>query len=47
MGRNQYSYPPEYRARMAVFAVVGGIFGNFLREAAVRILDALGAWWGS
>ena len=28
-------------------AVVGGIFGNFLREAAVRILDALGAWWGS
>ena len=27
--------------------VVGGIFGNFLREAAVRILDALGAWWGS
>ena len=21
--------------------------GNFLREAAVRILDALGAWWGS
>ena len=28
-------------------AVAGGIFGNFLREAAVRILDALGAWWGS
>ena len=28
-------------------AVVGGIFGNFLREASVRILDALGAWWGS
>ena len=28
-------------------AVVGGIFGNFLREAAVRILDALGAWWRS
>ena len=21
--------------------------GNFLREAAVRTLDALGAWWGS
>ena len=30
-----------------IVAVVGGIFGNFLREAAVRILDALGAWWGS
>ena len=30
-----------------LMAVVGGIFGNFLREAAVRILDALGAWWGS
>ena len=28
-------------------AFAGGIFGNFLREAAVRILDALGAWWGS
>ena len=28
-------------------AVAGGIFGNFLREAAVRILDALGAWWGN
>ena len=27
--------------------VVGGIFGNFLREVVVRILDALGAWWGS
>ena len=27
--------------------VVGGIFGNFLREGAVRALDALGAWWGS
>ena len=25
-----------------IVAVVGGIFGNFLREAAVRILDALG-----
>ena len=21
--------------------------GNFLRESAVRTLDALGAWWGS
>ena len=21
--------------------------GNFLREGAVRALDALGAWWGS
>ena len=21
--------------------------GNFLREVAVRILDALGVWWGS
>ena len=21
--------------------------GNFLREGAVRLLDALGAWWGS
>ena len=30
-----------------IVAVLGGIFGNFLREAAVRILDALGAWWGS
>ena len=30
-----------------IVAVVGGIFGNFLREAAVRILDALGAWWRS
>ena len=30
-----------------IVAVVGGIFGNFLREAAVRTLDALGAWWGS
>ena len=30
-----------------IVAVIGGIFGNFLREAAVRILDALGAWWGS
>ena len=30
-----------------IVAVVGGILGNFLREAAVRILDALGAWWGS
>ena len=30
-----------------IVAVVGGIFGNFLREASVRILDALGAWWGS
>ena len=23
------------------------LWANFLREAAVRILDALGAWWGS
>ena len=30
-----------------IVAVVGGIFGNFSREAAVRILDALGAWWRS
>ena len=28
-------------------AFAGGFFGNFLREAAVRILDALGAWWRS
>ena len=34
------------RAAIVMFvlmAVIGGIFGNFLREAAVRILDALGA----
>ena len=30
-----------------IVAMVGGIFVNFLREAAVRILDALGAWWGN
>ena len=30
-----------------IVVVVGGICGNILREAAVRILDALGAWWGS
>ena len=30
-----------------IVAVVGGFLGNFLREAAVRALDALGAWWGS
>ena len=29
-----------------LMAVVAGILGNFLREAAVRILDALGAVWG-
>ena len=28
-------------------AFVGGFLGNFLREAAMRTLDALGAWWGS
>ena len=28
-------------------AFAGGLLGNFLREWAVRILDALGAWWGS
>ena len=28
-------------------AFTGGFLGNFLREGAVRILDALGAWWGS
>ena len=33
--------------KAAIVAVVGGIFGNFLRVAAVRILDALGAWWGN
>ena len=30
--------------------IVAGIvvfLGNFLREGAVRALDALGAWWGS
>ena len=29
--------------------VVGTVafLGNFLREGAVRALDALGAWWGS
>ena len=27
-----------------IVAVVGGIPENFLREAAVRILDALGTW---
>ena len=30
-----------------IVAVVGGFLGNFLREGAVRALDALGAWWGS
>ena len=35
-----------FRPRVIV-AVAGGISGNFLQEAAVRILDALGAWWGS
>ena len=28
-------------------AFAGGFLGNFLREWAVRTLDALGAWWGS
>ena len=28
-------------------AFAGGVLGNFFREAAVRALDALGAWWGS
>ena len=28
-------------------AFTGGFLGNFLREGGVRILDALGAWWGS
>ena len=36
----------EDRLKDAVI-VAGGIFWDFLREAAVRILDALGAWWGS
>ena len=30
-----------------IVAVVGGFLGNFLREWAVRTLDALGAWWGT
>ena len=31
-----------------IVAVVGGFLQrNFLREGAVRALDALGAWWGS
>ena len=30
-----------------IVAVVGGFLGTFLREGAVRALDALGAWWGS
>ena len=30
-----------------IVAVVGGLLGNFFREVVVRILDALGAWWGS
>ena len=28
-------------------AFAGGFFWNFLREWAVRTLDALGAWWGT
>ena len=28
-------------------AFAGGFFWNFLREGAVRSLDALGAWWGT
>ena len=28
-------------------AFAGVFFGNFLREGAVRALDALGAWWGN
>ena len=31
----------------AIMGVVGGLLGNFFREIAVRIFDALGAWWGS
>ena len=31
----------------AIMGVVGGLLGNFFREIVVRILDALGAWWGS
>ena len=30
-----------------IMGVVGGLLGNFFREIVVRILDALGAWWGS
>ena len=30
-----------------IMGVVGGLLGNTFREIVVRILDALGAWWGS
>ena len=30
-----------------IMGVVGGLLGNFFQEIIVRILDALGSWWGS
>ena len=40
-------YHEDWIVAVGVVAVVGGFLGNFLREGAVRALDALGAWWGS
>ena len=32
---------------VGIMGVVGGLLGNFFREVIVRIMEALGAWWGS
>ena len=36
MGRNQYSYLPEYRARMAVFDFVEGFYNPHRRHSSLE-----------
>ena len=40
---------PHWRFVLVVgtVAFAGGVLGNFLREIAVRIIEAVRTWWGS